>query len=407
MDKERAMHREETAASQYNYIPEVLGQTRFAEKIIINDTSTREGEQASDVSLGVEGKLALIRKLAEIGVQQVQGGYPGKSKSDRELVRRVREEGLDIKVEAIASLMFDNWREEVDACIDSGPDVLGLQYGASDIRLQYAHKVTRREMMARVVEGVRYAAGRGAVIKFSPTDTTRADLDFLKEVCSAALDAGAERIGVSDTAGAMAPAAMKYFVGEVVDALKVPIQLHCHNDFGLALANTLAGVEAGAQIVDTSVNGFGERAGNASLDEVVVALELFYGIDTGIEMEALKEVSELMAELTGIPVSPYKPLVGENAFAHKLDQHIKWMLINPRLYECIPPEAVGNKTKIAIGKYTGKFAIQYKLGQMGISASESDIAAVKEEIEVAAIRKKAGLTDAEFLAIVERVRSHG
>ncbi len=401
------MRREDTVASKYNYVPEVVGQAKIADKIIINDTSTREGEQASDVSLGVDDKLTLIRKLAEIGVPQVQGGYPGKSRSDWQLVKRVRNQGLNVKVEAIASLMFDNWREEVDACIDSNPDVLGLQYAVSDVRLQYAHKVTRKEMLARAVEGVRYARGRGPTIKFAGTDTTRGDLDFVKEVYSAAVDAGAERIMVADTTGAMAPSAMKYFVRAIVDAFDVPVQVHCHNDFGLALANTLAAVEAGAQIIDVSVNGLGERAGNASLDEVVVALELFYGLNLGINMQALKEVSDLMAGLAGVPVPPHKPLVGENAFAHKLDQHIKWLLINPRLYEPIPPEAVGNRTRIAIGKYTGKFAIQYKLQQMGLAVSENQIASIKEEIEVAAIRKKAGLSDLDFAEVVQRVcRNH-
>lgn len=395
-------------ACLYNDAPEVTGQFRLAERIILNDNSTREGEQASDVSLGVEGKLALFRRLAEIGVPQAQCGYPGKSKTDRDIVSRIKEEGIGIQVEGISSIMFDNWRYEIDAAIDSGVDVLGLQYPISDIRLKYVQKVDRAEMLRHSVEAVRYARGRGApLIKFTGTDTMRADLGFVKEVYSAVLDAGANRVAVADTTGGAIPAAVRYFVGQLVDTLRAPVQVHFHDDFGLALANTLAAVEVGVQVVDVSINGLGERAGNASMDEVVTALRLFYGVDLGIKLEMLKPLSDFYAELTGVPIYPYKALVGENAFAHKLDQHVKGVLANPAVYETISPEVVGNKRRIPIGKYTGKFAIQYKLREMGLSATDDEIDRIKEEIEATAIHKRAALTDEELASIVAAVKGTG
>ncbi len=395
------------AACPYNYIPEVTRQFNISKQLIINDNSIREGEQASDVSLGVEGKLAVVRRLAEIGIQQVQCGYPGKSRSDREVVRAIREEGIDIQVEGIASLMFDGWKEEIDATIDSGVDVMGLQYPISDIRLKYVQNVDRAEMRRFVVECVKYAVGRGPVVRFSGTDTFRGDLTFVKDVYKAVVDAGAERLNVADTSGGAIPAAVRYFVGQVVEATGVPVAIHFHNDFGLALANTLAGVEAGAQIVDVSINGLGERAGNCSLDELVTALWVFYGIDLGIDLKALKSLSDFYAGLTGVPVYPYKPLVGDNAFAHKLDQHVKGILNNPMVYETIPPEVVGNKRRIPIGKYTGKFTIQYKLAEMGQTATPDEINRIREEIEVLAIRKRASLTDQDLAAIVAAVKGNG
>lgn len=391
--------------SPYNYHPEVTGQFRLSERIVLNDNSTREGEQASEVSLGVEGKLEVMRRLAEIGIPQAQCGYPGKSKTDREIVRRVRDEGIDLKLEGIASIMFDNWREEIDATIDSGVDILGIQYPMSDIRLRYVQKVERAEALRHCVEAVAYAHGRAPIIKFSGTDGLRADMSFAKQLFGAALDAGANRVCFPDTSGSAIPAAARYFVGEMADAFpSVPLQVHFHNDFGLALANTLAAVEAGAQIVDVSINGLGERAGNASLDEVVVALKLFYGVDLGIKTEMLKGLSELFAELAGVPVYTYKPLVGENAFAHKLDQHVKGILANPAVYEAIAPEAVGNSRRIPIGKYTGRFALQYKLSEMGMTATEAEIERIKEMVEVAAIEKRAALTDTELANIFASAR---
>jgi len=392
-------------ACPYNYIPQVTSGFRLAEGIILNDNSTREGEQASDVSLGVEGKLALFRKLAEIGVPQAQCGYPGKSKTDADVVKRVKDAGIDIKIEGIASFMFGNKQHEIDAAIDSGVDVLGLQYPISDIRLKYAQKVDRAEMLRVSIEAVRHARGRGApLIKFTGTDTLRADLDFVKDVYKAVLDAGADRIAIADTSGGAMPAAVRYFVGEIVDSLGAPVQVHFHDDFGLALANTLAAVEAGAQVIDVSINGLGERAGNASLDEVVTALKLFYGVDLGIKLELVKPLCDFYAELSGVPIYPYKALVGENAFAHKLDQHVRGILENPSVYETIPPELVGNRRRIPIGKYTGKYALQYKLREMGLSATEEQMERIKEDVEAEAIRKRAALTDEQLAAIVAAVK---
>jgi 2-isopropylmalate synthase len=394
------------SSSPYNYAEQVTSQFHLYPKIVLNDNSAREGEQASEVSLGVDGKLEVMRRLAEIGIPQAQCGYPGKSSADREIVRRVRGEGINIQLEGIASIMFENWRDEIDATIDSGVDILGIQYPISDIRLKYVQRVDRAEALRHCMEAVAYARGRGPLIKFSGTDALRADFGFVKEVVGAAVEAGANRICLPDTSGAAIPAAARYFVESLVKAFPgVLFQVHFHNDFGLALANTLAAVEAGAQIVDVSINGLGERAGNASLDEVVIALKRFYGVDLGIKTEGLKGLAEFFSELAGVPIYQYKPLVGDNAYAHKLDQHVKGILANPAVYEAMPPETVGNRRRVPIGKYTGRFALQYKLSEMGLSASEQELERIKEQVEVVAIEKRAALTDAELALVVSAVKA--
>lgn len=394
------------SVSPYVFSDAVRREMHLREQVIITDCTTREGEQASEVSLGLEEKMAIIHRLDEIGVHQVQGGYPAKSKVDAETVRTVKREGLRVKVESIAQVYGSNWKEEIDATLACEPDVIDIQLPASDVRLKYVIKLSRDELVDRAVQAIEYTRANrpsDTVIRFAPTDTTRIDGTFLKHLCAKAVESGAERLSIADTAGIMIPTAMRLFVGNMTAAFDVPIQIHCHNDLGLALANTLAGIEAGAQIADCVVNGLGERAGNASLDELVMALQLFYGYDLGIKTEKLCELAQFVAEVTGVPIPPAKPLVGEYAFTHKLDGHVQGVLNYPPLYEPIPPAAVGNRRRIPIGKYTGPWGVQYRLSDLGLSASDEQVKQIASRIEAMATEKKRSLTDEELQSIVQKV----
>jgi isopropylmalate/homocitrate/citramalate synthase len=382
--------------------PEVREALRVRPDIIICDCTAREGEQAAGVDFGAEIKVELLCQLDAIGVPQAQAGYPAKSAVDAETIRRIRGLGLRIKTEAIAQVFDANWRDEVDAAVASGADIVDIQLPCSDQRLRLLHKMTREELRQRAIEAVRYASGRVPVVRFAPTDTTRADLDYVRSLYHATLEAGAERISLADTAGAMFPPAMRWLVGEITREFDVPLQVHCHNDFGLALANTLAAAEGGAAILDATINGLGERAGNASLDELVVALEAFYGVHTGIRTEALYGLAHQMAAWTGIAVPDHKPLVGENAFAHKLEGHVQGVLVSPPLYEPLPPEAVGNRRRIPIGKYSGVQAIRHRLQQAGLDVTEDQarrvLAAVAKVWEDA---PGGSLSDEAFLTLAQ------
>lgn len=390
--------------SPYNRDPRVAETWNIRTPIILNDVTMREGEQAADVNFNLEQKLALARKLDEVGVPQVQGGYPGRSEIDKRFIQTLKKSGeFRFQVEAVVQIFTDDWKQQIDAAIESGADVVGLMHPSSDIRLEY-QKMTRSDMLRRCLDGIRYAVDRCPVVRFSTTDSTRTDLEFLKEVYAAAIDAGAKRILVADTAGAVSPAGMKLLVGELVNTFDVPVQVHLHNDFGLGLANTLAAIEAGAQIIDVSINGLGERAGNASLDEVAVALKVFYGIDTGVDTSKLYGLARFMEELSGVPIPRNKPLVGELAFSHKLDAHVKGVMYNSFLYETIDPALVGNRRRIPIGKYSGPFVIRTALERLGRTATDEEVARIVAKVESTAIELRRALSDEEFLAIVSEVQ---
>lgn len=389
---------------QGEYNAEVRKWMKLPQRVIINDVTLREGEQAADVDFSFEDKLQIVNKLSELGVHQVQCGYPGRSKIDWETIKAIKTNKIPIQVEAIAQVFQKDWKEQIDRCISCQPDRLDLMYPGSPYRLQYVQKVSEKEMLQASVQAVKHAVNRGVTIRFAPTDSCRTRLSFLLEIYDAVIEAGAEIISLADTAGNMSPGAMKYLVGEITQKTKVPLQVHCHNDFGLALANTLAAVEAGASIVDASVNGYGERAGNTALDELVVALRVFYDMDLGIQLHRLTELSQFVEKLSGVPLSPSKPLVGQNAFAHKLDAHVMGVLQNPIVYETISPELVGNVRQIPLGKYSGPFAIRKKAEKLGLAIKEEDIESIREEIIESAVKSGSSVSDQIFREIVRRIQ---
>lgn len=372
------------------------------ENVLINDVTLREGEQAADVDFSMKDKIEIVKKLGELGVQQVQCGYPGRSKIDWETIRTIKTQKIPIKTEAIAQVFQKDWKEQIDACISCQPDSLDLMYPSSPYRLQYVQKVSEQEMLKRSVEAVKYAVNRGVLIRFAPTDSARTRLPFLLEIYEQVIEAGAERITLTDTAGNLTPTSTKYLVGEITKKFKVPLQIHCHNDYGLATANTLAAFEAGASILDASINGYGERAGNTALDELVVALRVFYGVDLGIRLNLLTSLCQYLETLSGVPLPPMKPLVGKYAFAHKLDAHVMGVLQNPIVYESIAPEVVGNVRKIPMGKYSGPFAIRRNAEAMGFTILDDKLDAVRQEVINFAVKNRTSLTDEVFKDILQR-----
>jgi isopropylmalate/homocitrate/citramalate synthase len=371
-------------------------------KVLINDVTLREGEQAADVDFSMKDKIEIVKKLAELGVQQVQCGYPGRSKIDWETIKTIKAEKIPIQTEAIAQVFQKDWKEQIDICISCQPDSLDLMYPSSPLRLKYVQKATEEEMLKISVEAVKYAVNRGVLIRFAPTDSARTRLPFLLEVYERVIEAGAERITLTDTAGNLTPTSTRYLVGEITKKFRVPLQIHCHNDYGLATANTLAAFEAGASILDASINGYGERSGNTALDELVVALRVFYGVDLGIRLELLTGLSQYLENLSGVPLPPMKPIVGKYAFAHKLDAHVMGVLQNPIVYETMDPSVVGNVRRIPLGKYSGPFAIRKNAERLGVSVPDDQLEAVRQEVINFAVQNRASLTDEVFQDILKR-----
>jgi 2-isopropylmalate synthase len=263
--------------------------------------------------------------------------------------------------------------------------------------------MSREQMLERVVEATKYTMNRGVIVTFALVDTTRTDLEFAKKVVTSVVEAGADRVAVADTVGAARPEAMRLLVAELVACAGVPVRVHCHNDYGLALANSLVAVEAGASIIDVAVNGLGERSGNAALDELVVALEILYDIRTGIRIDRLYELSHYVEKMTDVPLPFNKPLVGNNAFAHKLDMHAMRVIEYPPLYETINPSLVGNRRVFPLGEHSGPFTIKLKLTDLGLSASDAQIEEIVARVADVLSKKEAPLTDAEFAQLAEEV----
>lgn len=372
-----------------------------ATKFIINDVTLREGEQAANGGLSLDQKMEITRMLADVGIQQVQGGYPGRSAIDREYIKRVRAEKLNIKTEALIQIFTKDWKQQIDIAVETGADVIGMMHPSSDIRLEY-QGMTRQDLLAHCKEAVSYAKGKLEVTRFSTTDSYRTELSFLKQIYETVIEAGANRILVTDTVGGATPEGFHYLVKEIHDTFpEVPLAIHVHNDFGMAVANAMAGVRAGATIVDASVSGIGERAGNAPIAEVITALKFLYGLDVPYKVEKLCELARVVERVTEVRIPGEKPIVGADVFAHKLDAHVAGVYFNRSLYEPFYPELVGNKMVIKLGKYSGPFAIRQKAKELGLGEIGDDsIKRVIREVEDLSIELHRSLTDEEFIKIV-------
>ncbi|MHC1580216.1 2-isopropylmalate synthase [Methanopyrus sp.] len=347
------------------------------ERVRIFDTTLRDGEQTPGVSLTKEEKLTIARKLDEFGVDTIEAGFPVASEGEFEAVKAIAGEGLDAEVCGLARCV----RRDIDAAVEAGVDCVHVFIATSDIHLKHKLEMSREEALERAVEGVEYAKEHGVTVEFSAEDATRTDPDFLLEVYKATVEAGADRINVPDTVGVMTPPRMYRLVRRIVDALDVPVSVHCHDDFGLAVANSLAAVEAGAEQAHVTVNGIGERAGNASLEQFVMALKALYGLDLDVRTEMLVELSRLVERLTGVVVPPNAPIVGENAFAHESGIHSHGVIKCAETYEPIRPEDVGHRRRIVLGKHAGRHAIKKKLEELGIEVDEEQLREIVRRVK--------------------------
>jgi len=395
------MEYKEMAVSYYNFVPEVRELMELPKNVIIHDTTLREGEQAAGVVYKPENKLEIARLLDEVGIQQIEAGFPAASKGEREALKMIVNDGLNAKIFGFARAV----KSDIDAVADIGAYGLVMSFPPSDIHLKYKLRISREEYYNRAIELVEYAKSRGLYITFSAEDSTRADFNFLVKVFNGIVEAGCDRIRIVDTLGCIHPTAMRFLVKKVREALKkkVPIEVHCHNDHGLAVANTLAAVEAGAEVLSTSVLGIGERCGLAPTEEVIVALKNLYGLGN-FRTEKLYKLCKEVERITGVVIPPHKPVVGVNAFAHASGIHQHAVLENPICYEPYPPEMVGQTRRIVIGKLSGKHAIKAKLAELGIEATEEEVSRIVDLVKSMSEERRSPLSDQEFMEIVDIVK---
>ncbi|HIP84790.1 MAG TPA: 2-isopropylmalate synthase, partial [Methanothermococcus okinawensis] len=277
-------------------IREALKDLKLPERIRIFDTTLRDGEQTPGVSLTPEEKVEIAVHLNNLGVDVIEAGFPISSQGEREAIKRITSLNMDAEICALARAV----KKDIDIAIDCDVDSIHTFIATSPLHRKYKLKMDKDEIVRRAVEAVEYIKDHGITVEFSAEDATRTEIPYLIEVYKRVEEAGADRINVPDTVGVMIPRAMEYLIRRIREEITVPISVHCHNDFGLAVANSLGAVEGGAQQIHCTVNGIGERAGNAALEEVVLSLKMIYGIETGVKTEKLTEISNLVSKLTGI-----------------------------------------------------------------------------------------------------------
>jgi len=364
------------------------------------DTTLRDGEQTVGVVLSPEDKLAIARALDEAGVDRIEAGFPRVSEDDAKAIRLILDAGLDAEIWGFSRAV----RADVEALVELGVQASVIESPISDGKLA-ALGVSRETMLERIQSAVSFATGQGIRVAFFGVDSTRADLEFVRTVYKTAVEAGAAEVVVVDTLGVATPEAAAFLVLEVVERLdyEVPVHWHGHDDFGLATAAAVAAVQAGATWVHGTVNGMGERAGNADLVEVALALEALYGIPTRLRLERARALARLVQELSATSLAPWKAVTGDNLFTRESGA-VAAQFHDPPAIEPYASELVGAERGIVLGKKSGLDSIRIKAAELGLEVSGEELPALLEAVKKAATKKRGLVTDAEFRRLVGRRR---
>uniref|UniRef100_A0A7C3RBN5 2-isopropylmalate synthase n=1 Tax=Archaeoglobus fulgidus TaxID=2234 RepID=A0A7C3RBN5_ARCFL len=368
--------------------------------IKVFDTTLRDGEQMPGVSLPPEYKIRIAKQLDKLGVDVIEAGFPAASKGEFESVKEISSLGFNAEICGLARIV----REDIDAALRANVDMVHIFVPTSKIQIEHTVKMSREEIIERSVECVEYIKSHGVKCMFSAMDATRTEVDYLKQIFRAVEEAKVDIVNVPDTVGVTTPFKFYDLIRQLREHLKVPIDVHCHNDFGLAVANTYAAVMAGANEVQVTVNGIGERAGNADLAQVVMILHASEGIKTNIKTEYLLETSKLVERLTGVKMPPNYPIVGDNAFSHESGIHAHGVLKEFSTFEpgVVTPEMVGHRRRIVIGKHAGRYQIKKILEDAGYHLDEEKLNKVLEKVKEMGDKGKR-VTDLDLFAIAEVV----
>jgi 2-isopropylmalate synthase len=345
---------------------------KLPERLFIWDETFREGIKAPTVFLTYVEQVKLAKLMDEAGVTIINVGFPAISEEEKRNVSRIVNESFEhAKLTASAEAS----KNSLNACLECGIKEVTIEAPINGLNLQFRLKMTKEQALARIVESIDYCKKHGATANFVLMDAARTPLEDILLVFTEAANAGATRLCIADSVGFIRPLSMRYLVSHIREGLpesirkKVPLTVHCHNDFGLATANALAAIEEGVSYVHTCIAGFGERAGIAPFEEVETSAELLYNIDTGIDMGKISRISQAAEKAFALPIQFQKPIIGENIFAHEVEEQVEEMMAHPLLFEPFPPEIVGRETTVFVGRNTGQTLIQQLLEKAGIRAS--------------------------------------
>lgn len=344
--------------------------------IEICDVTLRDGEQTPGVSFSCAEKVAIATMLDEIGIEVIEAGFPAVSATEKECVKTIAGLGLDARI-----CGFSRAREaDIQTAIDCDVDMVSIFIPTSELHVRVKFKKPREQVLGESLSMIDFARDHGVQVRFAAEDASRTDLPFLKEVYRQAADHGAVLLSFADTVGCLIPSEMQRMMTDLVASVDRPFCAHCHNDMGCAVANTITAAEAGAFQLHTTVNGIGERAGNASLEELLVALRMKKGIDR-YDLSHLTELSHMVEKYSGVALPRNKPVTGELAFSHESGIHIAAILDDPATYEYFPPDLVGSERHFILGKHTGKKALEYVVSSMGCELTEKQVCRVLDLVK--------------------------
>ena len=350
-------------------------------EIFFWDETLRDGQQTPGVNLELTQVVDIAKLLDEIGVSVIAVGYPAVSKEEKNIVREIASNGYKSKIAAPARAV----KSDIDHSLDCNVDEIPIFYPISELSLKRVLKKSFDEAIDKICEAIQYSVDHGVITDFIAMDASRTKIERLDKIFRAAFDAGADKVVVADTSGILRPSSMSFMINSIKKQEFYKdkcLSIHCHNDLGLANANTLAGLEAGGNYPHVCVNGYGERSGNCALEELVLSLEIQYGIKTGIKTDKIYELSQLVEKYFGLPLSIHKPVVGLNSFSHESGLHVNAILTaGGETIEPYNPRLIGRKRRYFVGKYSGRSSVEYILKLLKIELTKEEIEKLLEEIK--------------------------
>jgi len=387
--------------SPYNNVPEVMKEvTNLPKQVKFYDTTLRDGEQSIGVSIAAADKVRIAKALAEAGVDRIEAGFPSSTVEDKEAVIEIVKQVKNAEIWGFSRCNVG----DLKTCLETGVKAVVCEISVSPAKMR-AWELDEATVLTRIRNGIKFAKEQGLYCAFFAVDASRAELRFLKQAYDVAVkECGADEVVLVDTLGVATPEAMFYLTTQVKSWLKVPVAVHCHNDFGLASACTIASLKAGADSVHVTVNGLGEKSGNADIADMALALTGLYGIQTNIKLDHLYPLSQLVQEVTRIPVSPLKSVVGDTVWVKETGSVVAQLMVYPPSVEGYAPELVGRKRDIYLSKKSGKKSIEYALNQIGQTVPEDKVDGLLAEVKRQGAKNRGIVTLDEFRGLVQEVK---